>query len=230
MKGKGKIVQKQTMELHGITIYLLRKNIKNQYIRLRPDGGVQVSVPSYFPDNAIAEFLEKHWQWIEENRGVQKELEYVTGEVHDLWGTPYELLVERSLKRALTEVRGEQIYMRVPAKSTDVERRKQLDLFYKQELQRRLPEIASHYEKIVGKKAAEWRFRRMKSRWGSCQIQKRRICLNLQLAEKPVECLEYVVVHELTHLHEPSHNQRFWSLVDQFYPEWKKQKKKLNAR
>ena len=129
MKGKGKIVQKQTMELHGITIYLLRKNIKNQYIRLRPDGGVQLSVPSYFPDNAIAEFLEKHWQWIEENRGVQKELEYVTGEVHDLWGTPYELLVERSLKRALTEVRGEQIYMRVPAKSTDVERRKQLDLF-----------------------------------------------------------------------------------------------------
>lgn len=230
MKGKGKIVQKQTMELHGITIYLLRKNIKNQYIRLRPDGGVQVSVPSYFPDNAIAEFLEKHWQWIEENRGVQKELEYVTGEVHDLWGNPYELLVERSLKRALTEVRGEQIYMRVPAKSTDVERRKQLDLFYKQELQRRLPEIASHYEKIVGKKAAEWRFRRMKSRWGSCQIQKRRICLNLQLAEKPVECLEYVVVHELTHLHEPSHNQRFWSLVDQFYPDWKKQKKKLNAR
>ena len=230
MKGKGKIVQKQTMELHGITIYLLRKNIKNQYIRLRPDGGVQVSVPSYFPDNAIAEFLEKHWQWIEENRGVQKELEYVTGEVHDLWGTPYELLVERSLKRALTEVRGEQIYMRVPAKSTDVERRKQLDLLYKQELQRRLPEIASHYEKIVGKKAAEWRFRRMKSRWGSCQIQKRRICLNLQLAEKPVECLEYVVVHELTHLHEPSHNQRFWSLVDQFYPDWKKQKKKLNAR
>lgn len=230
MKGKGKIVQKQTMELHGITIYLLRKNIKNQYIRLRPDGGVQVSVPSYFPDNAIAEFLEKHWQWIEENRGVQKELEYVTGEVHDLWGNPYELLVERSLKRALTEVRGEQIYMRVPAKSTDVERRKQLDLFYKQELQRRLPEIASHYEKIVGKKAAEWRFRRMKSRWGSCQIQKRRICLNLQLAEKPVECLEYVVVHELTHLHEPSHNQRFWSLVDQFYPDWKRQKKKLNAR
>lgn len=230
MKGKGAILQKQTVELHGIAVCVLRKNIKNQYIRIRPDGGVQVSVPAYFSDSQVVTFLEKNWQWIVQHRGEHKEPEYKTGEIHNLWGRPYELVVERSMKKALTELRGRQIYMRVPAKSTTVEHRKQLDAFYKEELQRRLSEVSARYESIVGKKAEQWRFRRMKTRWGSCQIQKKRICLNIQLAEKPMECLEYVVVHELTHLHEPAHNRRFWSLVEQFYPDWKKVRDKMNAR
>lgn len=156
------------------------------------------------------EIFQKEWDDV-------NEITYTTGEQHDLWGIPYGLVVERSLKKPLTEIREGQIYMRVSAKSTVVERQKQLDAFYKKEMADKLQDIKNKYEPIVGKKAEEWRFRRMKSRWGSCQIQKRRICLNVELAEKPPECLAYVVVHELTHLHEPAHNKRFWSLVEQFY-------------
>lgn len=226
MNRKGQIVREQTMELHGIPLHIVRKKIKNQYIRIHPEGDVLVSVPLHLSDSQLAAFLEKHWQWIQEKREetLEKEQngaahsEYTSGEIHFLWGQPYELCVERSLKKPLTEQRGQQIYMRVTAKSTTVERRKQLDAFYKEQLMVKLSEMVDKYEAIVGRKAEKWQFRRMKSRWGSCQIANKKICLNLQLAEKPVECLEYVLVHELTHLHEPSHNKRFWSLVEQFYP------------
>ena len=155
------------------------------------------------------------------------EKEYKTGEIHDLWGMPYELDVQRSLKKPVTELRGSRIYMRVTAHSTVEERRKQLDQWYQEQLRQVLPELVEKYESIVGKKVSEWRFRRMKTRWGSCQIQKKRICLNIQLAEMPQECLEYVIVHELTHLYERGHNQRFWGLVDQFYPRWRDVKRKM---
>lgn len=229
------IVREQTVELHGISLHIVRKKIKNQYIRIRPEGDVWVSVPLNLSDRQLAAFLEKHWQWILEKREEiietagesTAEPEYKTGEIHFLWGEPCELIVERSLKKPLTERRGQQIYMRVPAKSTEVERRKQLDAFYKNELVEKLSGITDRYEAVVGRCAEQWQFRRMKTRWGSCQIQKKKICLNLQLAEKPVECLEYVLVHELTHLHEPSHNKRFWSLVEEFYPGNVAQVKKL---
>lgn len=238
MKKGCEFVEENKIELHGVTVHLLRKKIKNLYIRVNPPGGeVMVSVPLYISDRQIASFLEEHWSWIQEKREEltkqeqgKKEPQYVTGETHFLWGKPYELQVERSLKKPLTELRGAQIYMRVSAYSTVEERRKQLDLFYKQELQKKLPDFVERYESIVGRHAEEWRFRRMKTRWGSCQIQKKRICLNIQLAEKPVECLEYVVVHELTHLHEAGHNKRFWTLVERFYPDWKNVKKKMNVR
>lgn len=226
MNGKGRIVREQTVEYHGIPLHIVRKRIKNQYIRIHPHGEVLVSVPFCLSDDQIASFLEKHWQWIREKREetLEKEQagrtgsEYKTGEIHYLWGQPCELCVERSLKKPKTEQRGQQIYMRVTAKSTAVERQKQLDAFYKEQLNEKLAGLVHNYEAIVGRRAEQWQFRRMKTRWGSCQVQKKKICLNLQLAEKPVECLEYVLVHELTHLHEPSHNKRFWSLVEQFYP------------
>ena len=229
-------MHEQRLELHGVPVRLMRKNIKNLYIRVKPPAGeVNVSVPLHTSEQRIALFLEEHWDWIEKKREevvrrkpvVTPEAEYVTGEVHFLWGEPYELLVERSLKRPLTELRGEQIYMRVNAKSTKVERGKQLDKWYVTKLEEKLSELVPRYETMVGRQAAEWRFRRKKTRWGTCNIQKARICLNIQLAEKPLACLEYVVVHELTHLHEAGHNKRFWGLMDRFYPRWREIKKQM---
>lgn len=223
-----------TMEISGIPVTIIRKKIKNLYIRIKiPDGEVKVSVPEYTSRERIEEFIEKHQNWIEKKRAEILSQsasvptpQYKTGEIHYLWGEPYELVVERSLKRPLTELRTQQgkriIYMRTGAKSTEVERRKQLDNWYKEEIKKVLPEWIDKYETIVGKKAEVWTFRRMKSRWGSCHVQKKKICLNIQLAEKPPACLEYVVVHELTHLHEAAHNKRFWQLVGTFLPEYRK--------
>ncbi len=224
--------------INDVPVFLVRKNIKNYYIRIKaPDAKVMVSVPVSAAHGVIEDFIMGHWDWIMKKReevlasgsGTEEagEKEYKTGEIHDLWGMPYELDVQRSLKKPVTELRGSRIYMRVTAHSTVEERRKQLDQWYQEQLRQVLPELVEKYESIVGKKASEWRFRRMKTRWGSCQIQKKRICLNIQLAEMPQECLEYVIVHELTHLYERGHNQRFWGLVDQFYPRWRDVKRKM---
>ncbi|MCH5253069.1 MAG: M48 family metallopeptidase [Lachnospiraceae bacterium] len=228
----------QILEYKGVAVYLTRKKIKNLYIRIKePDARVMVSVPLRTSRKAIAAFLEGHWSWICEKRSEilenqkppEPEKQYLSGERHLLWGIPYELITERSLKKPLTELRENAIYMRVTAHSTKVERKKQLDSWYRQRLEERLAELIPTCEEIVGKHALEWRFRRMKTRWGTCNIQKKRICLNIQLAEKPPECLEYVVIHELTHLHEPGHNKRFWGLMDVFCTDWREKKRKLNG-
>lgn len=225
--------------INDIPVYLVRKKIKNYYIRIKaPDAKVMVSVPVFVSDACVEDFIRAHWDWIMRKREdvlasdtrekERYERQFVSGETHFLWGEPYELVVERSLKKPLTELRGNQIYMRVTAHSTVEERQKQLDHWYQKQLRQILPELAAKYEAVVGQQASEWRFRRMKTRWGSCQIQKKRICLNIQLAEMPRECLEYVIVHELTHLHEASHNKRFWGLVDQYYPQWRDVKRKMH--
>lgn len=101
---------------------------------------------------------------------------------------------------------------------------------YRSLLLRILPEVIQKCEKITGLHAREWRLRDMKTRWGSCNIQKKRIWLNLQLAAYPRECLEYVGIHELVHLLVPGHGKEFWAYMDQFFPEWKRVRKELNGR
>lgn len=225
--------------INDIPIFLTRKKIKNLYIRIKaPEAKVMVSVPVSMPDAYVKEFITKQWDWIRKKRKEILDTErtenraggrqYISGEVHDLWGMPYELTVERSLKKPLTEMREDKIYMRVTAHSTREERRRQLDQWYQEQIAGVLPGLVGKYEQIVGQHASEWHFRRMKTRWGSCNIQKKRICLNIQLAQMPVECLEYVIVHELTHLHEAGHNKRFWGLVDEFYPKWREVKRSMN--
>ena len=101
---------------------------------------------------------------------------------------------------------------------------------YKKKLSEVLPQVIQKCERITGLHALEWKLRDMKTRWGSCNIQKKRIWLNIQLAAYPQECLEYVVIHELVHLLVPGHGKEFWAYMDRFFPEWKRVRKELNGR
>ena len=93
-----------------------------------------------------------------------------------------------------------------------------------------LPQVIQKCERITGLHALEWKLRDMKTRWGSCNIQKKRIWLNIQLAAYTRECLEYVVTHELVHLLVPGHGKEFWAYMDRFFPEWRRVRKELNGR
>ena len=101
---------------------------------------------------------------------------------------------------------------------------------YKKKLLEVLPQVIQKCERITGLHALEWKLRDMKTRWGSCNIQKKRIWLNIQLAAYPRECLEYVVTHELVHLLVPGHGKEFWAYMDRFFPEWRRVRKELNGR
>ena len=118
--------------------------------------------------------------------------------------------------------------MHVNLTMSQKQKRNLLGQWYRERLTAQIPKLISKWEPIMRVKVSEWRIRKMKTRWGSCNFQRKRIWLNLELARWPLACLEYVVVHEMTHLIEPTHNQRFWGILDKVMPEWKTIDKRLN--
>ena len=237
--------EKMSMQLNNFPITITRKKIKNMYLRVHQDGTVSVSAPKRMSDKAIRDFVDSKSDWIEmqlkklEERKQQvsetahtTEPSYVTGEINYLWGKPCTLLVEETTGRgSVTFVENQQsLLLRVPKNSTIEQRRYLLEEFYRQELKAAVPDLMEHYVGVVGKSPTEWRIRNMKTRWGTCNTKAGRIWLALNLAKKHPKCLEYVIAHELTHLHVPNHSKAFWARMDVYYPQWREVRKLLNER
>ena len=221
--------------IEGIAITLERKNIKNMYLRvLPPNGEVKVSAPSSLSDEKIADFIKSRKDWIlkkqkqiSENK-IKAPLKYATGEKHPLWGKDYtlQLIKDEKIKKAVIDSEKSMLYLPIPKRSTIEKRKSLLDEFYRSELQNAIPPVLDKCCKLVGKYPAEVKVRKMKN-WGNCN-QKGRITLNLNLAKKDPICLEYVMIHELCHLIEFNHGKKFKKLMDEFCPNWKEIKKRLN--
>jgi predicted metal-dependent hydrolase len=109
-------------------------------------------------------------------------------------------------------------------------RKRSIDGWYRLELIEAAGAMLPACERTVGKRAGELRVRDMKTRWGTCNTKTGAITINLRLAEKPAECLRYVLMHELCHLHEPAHDERFWKRMDAYYPDWRRVRKLLRTR
>lgn len=224
-----------TLIFNGMEARVEKKRIKHMYIRVYPpDGGVTITAPLRTPDEAIRRFAESRAGWVEKQRAklawqpAKTERTYTTGETCFLWGEPYRLEVMRGTRdAAFTD--GKTIVLQVRGDGTAERRAAVLGNFYRDELARAIPSLLEKGERIVGVRAQEWRIRSMKTRWGSCNTRERRIWLNLRLAQKPPECLGYVIVHELCHLLEHGHNAVFWGYMDRFYPAWREVRKTLNG-
>ena len=221
------------MIIENVPITLKRKNIKNMYIRITPPHGeVKVSAPFFVSDDEIIKFVKSKKTWILKKQkyilehDIKMPLKYMNGEKHQIWGNEYELqlISNENVKEAF--VKEDIIYLPVPKRSTIDKRKSILDEFYRKELQIAIPDVLEKCTKIVGRKPASITVRKMKN-WGNCK-QDGRITLNLNLAKKDKECLEYVTIHELCHLIEFNHGKNFKKLMDKYCPEWKKIKKRLN--
>ena len=221
------------MIIENIPITLKRKNIKNMYIRITPPHGeVKVSAPFFVSDDEIIKFVKSKKTWILKKQkyilehDIKMPLKYMNGEKHQIWGNEYklQLISNENVKEAF--VKEDIIYLPVPKRSTIDKRKSILDEFYRKELQIAIPDVLEKCTKIVGRKPASITVRKMKN-WGNCK-QDGRITLNLNLAKKDKECLEYVTIHELCHLIEFNHGKNFKKLMDKYCPEWKKIKKRLN--
>jgi predicted metal-dependent hydrolase len=220
----------------GLPIEIKRnKGQKNIYIRVSsPEGNIKVSAPYRAKDDEIKRLiLEK----LEEIRKIRekvlkrkelKKREYVSNETCYLWGKPYRLQVVFEGKKSSVSKTPTEIIITVPEGADESVREKLLLEFYRDELKLALKKLLPECEKKTGIRANEARIKNMKTRWGSCNIKDRRIWVSLKLAEKPAECLEYVIIHELTHLLEKSHSRRFYNLLEGFYPKWKATKKLLS--
>lgn len=221
--------------LAGIVIHIQRKEIKNLYIRLSPDdGSVMVSAPRNMKEATLRNILAGRMAWIEKRqkryqKAIETKLQNGDDEAYWLWGKKYHLeIVTGALQSKILPVSPSRLQMHRAIAPPVEKKEKWLALWFREQLEQAIPDLATRWEKIIGVKVAVWRVKTMKTLWGSCNVRARRIWLNSELVKRPPECLEYVVVHEMVHLLEASHNRRFYGFMDRFLPDWKERRRRLN--
>ena len=207
------------------------------YIRvLPPDGAVQITAPYGSNEETIRMFAVSRISWIKkqkknfENQARQTKRQYVTGESYYVWGKRYRLDVQYSNIRNEVKILGGKLILQVRKESTPAQRENVLNEWYREQLKQEIPGVLEKCEHIAGISCTEWQVKNMRTKWGTCNIEKRRIWLNLQLAKKTPECLAYVITHELVHLLERKHNDQFKQYMDQFFPNWRAVKGTLNQQ
>lgn len=221
----------------GQLVKVTRKRMKNIYLRVqKPDGHIEISAPNQMAQADIMRFLTKNWDWVNKKQQAMREMsirlrrQYVSGERIPVWGEYRELVVRPSVaKQAAIYQKENRVLLYVPDYATQQQRREIVHGWYRRMMEQAIPVLLPQCEAIVGRQAAECRIRNMKSRWGTCNVVKARVWLNLQLAKYKPEALEYVMIHELTHLWEYNHGPAFKARMDQYCPNWRQRKKELNA-
>jgi predicted metal-dependent hydrolase len=224
------------MEVGDITINVIRKNIKNIHLTVRPPSGmVRVSAPMRATDEMIRSFVTSKTGWIHkhrrklEDRGQIPPLEYKKGECHYLFGIRYLLTVTEGDSGPKVIIRNKtHIDLYIRPNTPDEKRFAIMQEWYRGEIKKVIPEIVSKWEDKTGLKVNEWKVKQMKTRWGSCNIREKRIWINLELAKKPIRFLEFIILHEMIHFRERLHNERFKKYMDTYLPEWRQLKTELN--
>jgi predicted metal-dependent hydrolase len=223
------------MTIRGIDIDVIYKDIKNLHIGVYPPlGRVRVAAPERLDDERVRLAVIQRLPWIKKQReqmksaARQSEREMVTGESHYVWGLRHRLKVIERPGRAHLEVDGERLLLYVPEGTTSEQRREVLDRWYRAQLRVAIPDLISSWEPILKVSVPRWSIRRMKTKWGSCNRETGHIWFNVELAKKHPDCLEYIVVHEMTHHLERNHGERFTKLMDGFLPSWRSRRDQLN--
>lgn len=215
---------------------VVRKDIKNLHLGVYPPNGrVRISVPLRLDDEAVRLAVISRLGWIRrrqikfEQQDGQSEREMVTGESHYYLGQRYRLdVIEHDGPAVVTLPNNTTLELRVRPGTSKEKREAVLNQWYRQRLREQIPQLIAKWEQEIGVKVAECRIKKMKTRWGTCNIEARRIWLNLELAKKPASCLECILVHEMVHLLERHHNDRFHDYMDQFMPQWRLHRDELN--
>ena len=224
------------MTVSGIEVDVVYKDIKNLHIGVYPPmGRVRVAAPSRLDDEQVRLAIVSRLPWIRRHRTQlqsaerQSIREMVTGESHYVWGSRLRLKVVERPGRAHVELDGKHLMLYVPEAMTTDQRREVLDRWYRDQLRQSIPELIEKWERKLRVTVPKWSIRRMKTKWGSCNRETGHLWFNVELAKKNPECLEYLAVHEMTHLLERNHGERFTRLMDKFMPDWQARRDLLNG-
>ncbi len=223
------------IEISGILIDIRKKKIKNLHLTVvPPNGTVRVSSPLHLSDESIAMFVRTKIGWIKkqkekfENQPRQSEREYVSGETLYLFGKQYFLKVEYSHKGNSLVLSGNDAILTVRKESAAKQREAFVNEWYRALLKEKIEYFLPIWEQRTNLYCDSWHTKYMTTCWGTCNTRSKRIWLNLQLAKKPAECLEYVILHELIHLKINNHGNEFVALMDKYMPDWRDVRKLLN--
>lgn len=220
----------------SLTIDVVRKNIKNMHLAVYPPTGrVRIAAPLRVNDEAIKLFAISKISWIRRHQRSfelqerQVPREYIERESHYFLGKRYLLRIKENNSSNKVELRTKTyIDLFVRPNSTIEQRQTIIYEWYRNELKKQVQPLIEKWQKQIGVTVDDWQIKQMKTKWGTCNIEKKRVWVNLELAKKPIHCLEYIIVHELIHLIERHHNEKFLSLLERHLPQWKFYREELN--
>ncbi len=225
----------QQIEIGGIPVDVVFKAIKNIHLSVHPPTGrVRISAPERMNLETLRVYAISKLDWIKKQQtrlqaqARETRREYLDRESHFVWGRRYLLQVLELPQAPTVQLKHKELTLTVRPGSDENKRAESLSAWYRYELRRAMEPLFEKWQAQMGVQANQVIVRRMKTKWGSCNPHTRNIHLNSELAKKPPECLEYIIVHELTHLLEPTHNERFVALMDQFMPQWRHRREELN--
>jgi predicted metal-dependent hydrolase len=227
----------KTIELGGVTVDVIRKRIKYVHLRVYPpDGSVRISAPLHMSLAAIRAFAISKLGWIERAQARLRDQEretprrYLDRESHDVWGERHLLKVVEREAPPCVQIEHGTLVLQVRPGTGVAKRQAVVDRWYRDQTKGAVPALIERWETVIGVKVARLFVQKMRTRWGSCNARAGNIRLNSELAKRPRACLEYVVVHEMAHLLEPTHDRRFIALMDRLMPRWRAHKDALNER
>ena len=224
------------LQLGSIEAVVVRKSIKNLHLSvLPPNGWVRVTAPANMKDDAVRTLLALRLPWIKKQQAKfagqerQAKRDYVSGESHYFLGKRYRLELIYKDEAPAVFIKGKnKIVLQVRPQSSQTKKQEVMFDWYRAELQTVVDDLVFKWQKKIAVEIKGWGIRRMKTRWGTCNPKRSRILINLELAKKPIACIEYIVVHELLHLIERKHGDKFVSLMTKHLPKWKSTKEELN--
>jgi len=223
------------ISVSGVQVDVIRKDIRNLHLGVYPpEGRVRVAAPLRVDDEAVRLAVITKLPWIKrqqtrfKTQERQSPRDYTYRETHYYLGKRYLLNVIEHAGPSRVEVNKARIDLYVPVGSGAAKREQVMLKWYRKELKALIPPLVDPWQETLGVTVDDWGIKKMKTKWGSCNTDARRIWLNLELAKKPVQCLEYVVVHEMVHLLERNHTDRFRELMDRFMPQWRHYRDVLN--
>ena len=222
-------------EIAGIPVKIIRKDIKNMHLYVKPpDGHVEVSAPWHLSEESVLMFVRTRLGWIRKQQEKflsqprQTERQYVSGETMYIWGKQYFLQIEYSNKGNSVALSGDSVILTVRKESTAKQRENYVNEWYRSQLKKEVENRLPKWEARTGLYCSSWQTKYMTTKWGTCNTQTGKVWLNLQLAKKPFECLDYVILHELAHLRVRNHGAEFVAILDEYMPYWREIRKLLN--
>ncbi len=229
------ITETHHFTVSGIKVEVVRKDIKNLHLGVYPPHGrVRVAAPLVVSDEAVRLAVIDKLGWIRRQKAKfaeqprQSQREMVNGESHFFLGQRYRLRVHEQDAPARVAIRGVASLDLFVRPGTSAEQREAILLrWHREQLKALIPPLLEKWQPILGVQVADWGVKKMKTKWGSCNPASRRVWFNLELAKKPMLCLEYIVVHELVHLLERHHNERFAGLIEAHVPQWRQYREML---
>jgi len=226
----------EQITINNIIIDIVRKDIKNIHLAVYPPTGrVRIAVPLKVSEDTIRLFAISKLSWIKRNQRKFEgqvripQREYKQRESHYFQGRRYLMTIVETEGTPKVVLKNKKfIELHIKPNIETIKIHEIITEWYRTQLKKQIPAIIDKWEEVLNVKVDDWQVKQMKTKWGSCNIEKKRIWINLELAKKPEYCLEYVIVHEMIHLLERHHNDRFLHYLNIYLPNWQKLKMELN--